>query len=53
MIRNTFYIGELRKGENHGKGKLYHSHGGTYDGEWKKGVIEGYGVEKYAHNKQH
>nr|QBK89116.1 MAG: uncharacterized protein LCMiAC02_02090 [Mimivirus LCMiAC02] len=41
------YVGETKDGKEHGKGKLSISHGHyieTYDGEWKNGEKDGYGV---------
>jgi len=39
------YEGEFKNGLPHGKGKYFWSNGNSYDGEWKKGKMEGYGVQ--------
>ena len=40
------YTGELKDGEPHGKGKMFWKDGSFYDGEWEKGVIDGFGTKK-------
>ena len=40
------YTGELKDGQPHGKGKMFWKDGSFYDGEWEKGVIDGFGTKK-------
>lgn len=43
------YIGNLRYGKAHGKGKMYRSNGSLmYDGDWENDYVQGYGTQYYS-----
>lgn len=53
LVEEVFPDGSVYKGEKinkmrHGKGKFIYSHGGVYEGDWKNGKMDGYGVLYYA-----
>lgn len=41
---DTIYEGEIFEGKRHGRGSLWFKGGERYEGEWKNGEIDGYGV---------
>jgi hypothetical protein len=44
----SWYEGQTKDGQRHGKGKFYYKAGGVYDGEWLNGKINGLGTLFYA-----
>ena len=38
-------------GLRHGKGNFKYADGGVYDGEWEKGIMQGFGRLYYPNNK--
>lgn len=50
-ICGSYYKGEMFKGRKHGKGYLKITNGDTYEGAFKDGKRDGYGVLQQA-NKQ-
>ncbi|MEK7484288.1 MAG: hypothetical protein AABZ60_08145, partial [Planctomycetota bacterium] len=38
------YIGEMKNGKMHGKGKMSSPDGPTFEGDWEQGVMHGYGT---------
>ncbi|CAI2359156.1 unnamed protein product [Moneuplotes crassus] len=47
IYENAEYIGEVKNGKRHGKGKITFSDGREYEGLWEDDLRIGYGVKKY------
>lgn len=45
------YIGEIKKGEIHGKGTFYWKSGDKYEGGWKNNLMEGHGKYTESNGK--
>ena len=45
------YVGEFKKGNQHGQGTYFFVGGGKYVGEWKKGKRQGKGIFTHADGK--
>jgi len=50
-VANGYYLGEMREGKPHGRGKFYWNDGSSFEGTWINGVINGSGLLKFANNQ--
>ena len=43
----SYYIGDFKHGEKHGKGEFHWNDGRVYKGEWENGDMNGHGIMTY------
>jgi len=45
-----YYIGDMKDGKPHGRGKFYWNSGASFEGTWNNNVIQGSGILRFANN---